>query len=257
MKRNKVTSIASSTCNPWNPTVSTFLKWVTSFWFPVKDLSNLMKSKVILLEWTKVNGTFVGLRPERSRPIRRSRQEWILTDLICKQRDRQMITPGLWSLSLIHSAADSQRLITAGDREIASLAVRNCCISVRLNFKCETADLSPILPLYCGSHWVLCKIIEVTRTENWVFLRELPALRGFLNSPIAILSFYCINHLHQTRQGSKGQFNEWCWLEHLHGHVDDPVVDLEVQVGLLLLLGPTLAGEVFVERLIVTDLALR
>ena len=175
MKRNKVTSIASSTCNPWNPTVSTFLKWVTSFWFPVKVLSNLMKSKVILLEWTKVNGTFVGLRPERSRPIRRSRQEWILTDLICKQRDRQMITPGLWSLSLIHSAADSQRLITAGDREIASLAARNCCISVRLNFKCETADLSPILPLYCGSHWVLCKIIEVTRTENWVFLRELPA----------------------------------------------------------------------------------
>ena len=83
------TSIASSTCRPWNPTVSTFLKCVTSFWFSAKLASKLMKSSVILAEWMKVKGTLVGFRPDKSKPMRRSLQEWILTDLIYKQREYQ------------------------------------------------------------------------------------------------------------------------------------------------------------------------
>ena len=81
------TSIASSTWSPWNPTVSTFLKCVTSFWFPAKVGSKMMKSSVILAEWMKVKGTLVGFRPDKSKPMRRSLQEWILTDLIYKQRE--------------------------------------------------------------------------------------------------------------------------------------------------------------------------
>ena len=45
--------------------------------------------------------------------------------------------------------------------------------------------------------------------------------------------------------------------DHLHGHVRDPVVDVEVQVRHLLLLGPTLTGEVLVERLVVANFTLR
>ena len=41
-----------------------------------------MKSSVILAEWMKVKGTWVGFRPDKSKPMRRSLQEWILTDLI-------------------------------------------------------------------------------------------------------------------------------------------------------------------------------
>ena len=46
-----------------------------------------MKSSVILAEWMKVKGTWVGFRPDKSKPMRRSLQEWILTDLIYKQRE--------------------------------------------------------------------------------------------------------------------------------------------------------------------------
>ena len=56
-----------------------------------------MKSSVILAEWMKVKGTWVGFRPDKSKPMRRSLQEWILTDLIYKQREyiRQQYQPTL------------------------------------------------------------------------------------------------------------------------------------------------------------------
>ena len=62
--------------------------WVTSFWLPAKDLSKVMKSTVTLLEWMKVKGTVLGLIPVRSRPTRRSWQEWIFTDRTWKIRVR-------------------------------------------------------------------------------------------------------------------------------------------------------------------------